>query len=493
MVDRVTIKSVECQVYETYLGSRSTHFLVPDKVGSSDFFEFAVSSYTEKYSDPEKGQYEALLWVMLYYGNCKAHLLNWRRFDLFSLSSPYSSPALKELCQATRLHLTGSTLLDNIERMLQLGRPSGPIPRDEMLRRALYPDPDRIPIVDDTEDPDTWIDRELEKLDMEALRTMAERNGPLERVWPEISRRAMSLLTFFAEKKTFEILHQGMERAYVMMENELDCNEKFLFRSLCLKNPLHLNRVMLFDPSPVTQSFQRMIARIYRELGAQKASAFLTPPVLGEMWRCYYNFYPVWLRYKLDGEAQRRYSKRRCLEEAARRDLERAYLKRKGLPYESSPNGEIPSPPGYLTENDQEGEEESIDLHEKEKKKRPRPFLTDREREVVLRRSAGELNKEIAAAFDHSPSYVSKAYKRACKKIRNSWRRGGYRPLLENYYRATRRRCERLSSEDKARLRSLHTAWIKETIDRLYKGSQDKRRQLEKESIPPIFRDSPSA
>ena len=89
MVDRVTIKSVECQVYETYLGSRSTHFLVPDKVGSSDFFEFAVSSYAEKYPDPEKRQYEALLWVMLYYGNCKAHLLNWRRFDLFSLSSPY--------------------------------------------------------------------------------------------------------------------------------------------------------------------------------------------------------------------------------------------------------------------------------------------------------------------------------------------------------------------------------------------------------------------
>jgi len=496
MVDRVTIKSVECQVYETYLGSRSTHLLVPDKVGSSDFFEFAVSSYAEKYPDPKKGQYEALLWVMFYYGNCGAHLLNWRRFDLFSLSSPYSPPALKKLCQAARVDPTGSTLLDNIERMFQLGRPSGPITWDgwnDMLRRALYPDPDRIPIVDDTEDPDTWIDRELEKLDMEALRTMAERNGPLERVWPEISRRAISLLTFFAEKKTFEILHQGMERAYVMMENELDCSEKFLFRSLCLKNPLYLNRVMLFDPSPVTQSFLGMIARIYRELGAQKASAFLTPPVLGEMWICYYKFYPVWLRYKLDGEAQRRYSKRRCLEEAARRDLERAYLKRKGLLYESSPNGEIASPPDYLTENDQEAEEESIGLHEKEKKKRPRTFLTDRQREVVRLRSAGELNKEIAAAFDHSPSYVSKVYKRACDKLRNSWRRGGYRPLLENYYRATRRRCERLSSEDKARLRSLHTALIQEAIGRLYKGPEDKRRQLEKESIPPIFRDSPSA
>lgn len=88
MVDRVTINDVECEVYETYLGRRRVRLLVPDKVDGSNFLEFAASCYAEKAPDSERKRYEALLWVMIYYGNCKAHLLNWRRFNLSSLSSP---------------------------------------------------------------------------------------------------------------------------------------------------------------------------------------------------------------------------------------------------------------------------------------------------------------------------------------------------------------------------------------------------------------------
>lgn len=298
-------------------------------------------------------------------------------------------------------------------------------------------------------------------------------------MWPEIFSRAITLFTFIAEKMTFEILHQGMERAYVRMEDELDTGEKFLFRRLCLKNPWHLNRVLVFDPSPMAQSFRRIAARIYREFGPEKASEFLTLRKLGEIWIAYYNFYPVWLNCKLYGEAERR-------------DLKRSELKRKGLPYGFSPNEEIASPPGYLSEDDEEAWDKSSGSHEEQEKKRPQTFFTNPEREVARRRAAGEENKEIAAALHRSPSYSSKVHTRAREKLQSSWRRGGYRPFLENHYRAMGRRYRRLSSENKTLLKSLYTAVIKEAIGQLYKGPDDERRRLEKELIPPIFRDDPS-
>lgn len=65
--------------------------------------------------------------------------------------------------------------------MLKLGRPLDPVPWDERLRWALYRRPEWVPIVDDREDPDIWIERELENLDKEAPGIMAKGDGPLER------------------------------------------------------------------------------------------------------------------------------------------------------------------------------------------------------------------------------------------------------------------------------------------------------------------------
>jgi len=484
MKDRININGVECEVRETYLIAERTRLLIPDKVNGSEFVEFAISSCAEKARDPEAERFHAVLSMIYYWGNCNTHLLQQRKFDLFSLSSPDFSPRLKEQCESVKIDPTGSPLLDNIQRMIRLGHPTEPKAWDEMLRRAIYRYPEWIPVVDDTEGPETWIDRALENGEKEALRMMGESNEPLESVWREISDQTMSLLTFMAERETFEILHQGMESVYRMIENQLDPDERFLFRAVGLKNPDYLNRIMLFDPSPVTRSFQNIIAKMYQQFSVKKASTILTPELLGDMFISYFNFYPVWLRFKLDEEAEKR------------------YLRKPKLSYEALLDGQVIEKPDYtmdpfleavsksniLNDYNTEPHEKSIDFALKGKKKQGPTFLFELQKKIVGLQATGISNKEIAKIVGHSPSYVSKIRKAAREMSRNSWEKGWHKPFLENFYRRTKKIYDGLPSDKKSLYKNFHTALIRDCIQRICKNSHLGAKQLEKELIPPCLR-----
>jgi len=85
MKDRININGVECEVRETYLIGERARLLIPDKVNGSEFVEFAICCYAEKAPDPGMERHNAVLSMIFYYGN-SAHLLQQRKFDLFSLS-----------------------------------------------------------------------------------------------------------------------------------------------------------------------------------------------------------------------------------------------------------------------------------------------------------------------------------------------------------------------------------------------------------------------
>lgn len=484
---RMNINGVECEVCETYLIGERTRLLIPDKVNEVEFVEFAISSCADKARDPEAERFHAVLSMIYYYGSCNTHLLNRRKFDLFSLSSHDFSPALYESCEAIKADPTGSPLLDNIQRMIQLGRPSRSKTWDEILRRAIYHYPEWVPVVDDTEDAETWIDRELENGEKEALRMMEESNESLESVWREISDRTMSLFTFMAERETFEILHQGMESVYKMIENQLGPDERFLFRAVGLKNPDYLNRIMLFDPSPVTRSFQNIIAKMYRQFGAKKASAILTPELLGRMCISYFNFYPVWLCCKLDEEAEKRQQRKQADEEK---------------PYDPLLDGEVASKPDYTTDSlmeilanantpypyDKKPPKKSVSSDPKEKKKQRQSFLTDPQKKIVGLQATGTSNKEIAVAVGYHPSYVSKMRKAVREMSQNSWERGWHKPFLQNLYRMTKKRYDGLPPDAKSRYKDLYTTFLRNCIHRMGPKAHVDPEQLEKELLPPCFR-----
>jgi len=253
------INNVDCYVAETYFKGEKTHLVIPQKVKGVPFIDFAVNLWVENSPTPES---EAYLLMIFYWNYCYRYLLNGRKFDLFSLSSPHY-PSLRDLSRDILIKPTGSRLLDNIQRMMFLGQPNGRKSWDEMLRQAIYKYPDWISVGGDIKNFDVFINQELKKLEKRTFQMMAGRKDLVKNLLREMLDRYLSLCCFIAEQVTFEVVHQGMQAAHDMIKHSLNPGENSLFEFICLKNPKYLNRVILFDPSPVFISFRNILAVLY--------------------------------------------------------------------------------------------------------------------------------------------------------------------------------------------------------------------------------------
>jgi len=485
MKHNIIINGVECYIAETYFKGKKTRFLVPWKVKGMSFFEFAITLCAKDSPNPQNEAPFLILMPVFYYTSCYKYLLNERNFDLFSLSSPYY-PSLRDLSQNIQIKPTGSLLLDNVQKMVCLGSPAGGKNLNEMLHGAIYKYPDRVPLWSDIKNIDEFIDQELEKLKKIALKIMAERKDSVKKVLQEILDRYLSLCCFIAEQVTFEILNEGMQAVYEIIENSLSPGERSLFKLICFKNPKYLNRIISFDPSPILSSFRHILAMIYDEFGIERALWLLDDTFVGALFLTYINFYPAWLRLVQDEEAEK--------------DQQKKKKRRKEISYHPLLDGHIPYNPEYevdphsrasigLGENyDKERAKGSRKHPRKTKKEKVILFLTDFQREILRFEAEGKLSKDIAQLLSCSPSTISKEQKKIEQTLHQSWEKEIWRPFLKKGYRTIKKVYDQLSPTEKALFRDFYFAHVIDPIREIYKDTNFDIDKLVQEFTPPFLR-----
>lgn len=478
----MNINGVECDVHWIYFNDEKARLLVPRKVKDLPFPAFAVSCFAEKSSNYEMDALDASLWITLYYFRCYRHLLYKRKFDLSSLSSPFY-PTLRKLCKRTKIKPTGDPILDSVETLIQLGSPDESRSLDEIMPRAIYKHPERIPLESLDEEIDTLADRGVENFEKALSQKIREADEPLEKILREVRERYLTLVLFLTERATFDILHQGGEAVYEMIKEKLSSTERVLFKLYCLKNPKYLNRIVCFDASPIVPSFLQMMEKIYRGAGVKKASLLLTPELVDRLWRSYLSFYPVWLLYVRDDE-----------EDKGREG-------RKEVPYWSWSAAYVKEQPEHMMDPlvmallksgypyDEESQKEPSKPRRKRKRKQRRveTFLSRLQREVVGLEAEGISNNDIAQIIGQTPSSVSKIRKRTSELLGKSWERGAYKPFLKQTHVEMRRLYMDLPSQKRPLFQNLYLATMRRLIQRISKNTGRSPEVLEKDLIPPFL------
>lgn len=519
------INGVECEIVEFCPpDGEIVRLVIPHKVRGLGLLEFVLSSYSEKARDPETAQAYAFISIALYDKACYEHLLNKRMFDIFSLSSAFYKHQLKELSQLAKICPTAllledevkrglhrdigvkpeaMTLCDNVQRMCQLGHPTARKSWEDLLRGAIYQCPESIPHIDATDDFDRAIRREFENLERRRLGMMATGDKAWEEIERECFQRFTSLLLFRAEKTAFDVLHQAMDKIHGMIESELSPSESHWFRWWNQRNPKYLNRILRFDPSPVWPSFARIVTQIYQGFGARVAREVLGPEEVGELVIAFLNFYPVWLRYILDDEAERREGKRRAEEiekvvKEHRDDKIRPEERTDSVShhedavedpkYAKYPLAMILFEAGIPWDASKRDLKEPTPSRAKRKRREPKAIPADVRKRIIGLEAEGAPNKEIARVLQVSPSYASKLRKRIDRES-ESIRKKLYRPLLEGYYRNFKKMFDELPADKKAGFRESHVADIKKFAGQICKHAHLSREDLEKDLIPPCLRE----
>ena len=519
---RKVIRGVECRLEETYLmDGQRVRVVIPEKIDGKDLLEFVLSSYAEGFPHPEKRKSFAWVSMCLYYNACHSLLIHKREFDIYSLSSSMYRHQLAEVRQlpkfesialrfrseikAGTLSRSQARFWDNIRLMVELGHPSELKSWEDLLRRAIYRNPDWLPRPDHTEGFQGLMRKYYEDLEREALRKIGKLGEPQDQVWREWFARFSCLLVFQAEHTTFNVLHQAMEKVYERIEGDLSPNEKALFRFWYFKNPKYLGRIIAFDSSPVRSGLDKVLMEIYHHFGVQRSLRILQSPTIETIITAYLNFYPIWLYLVRAEEAEKRYEvKKREEEGAARRhkdrerrqefdpyvflgdDLERDKDKReystssldemlRGLknlpwPYDKEPVQKV-SKPGKNV-----------------RKKRAKEILPDLQRKIIGFEADGLSNEDIACHLGRSPSYAWKLKKKVNDISMSIRDERVYKLTSRRINRDVRRIYDELPAKGKARFGNWYVGEVRKLVQQVSKNTHLDSAKMEKRLIPPFLR-----
>ena len=510
MEEEKVVNGVKCKVYEKFWPD-GTRLLVPLSVDGLEFWEFAIFSNAENTRNPEQKAYEVAFWVSLYYSHCYKYLINKRRFELFYVSSPWYYPNVTQLFQLIKIEDSGSRYLDNVLRLVKLGKTLQGRSREEVLRRAIYRYPEWIPRIGPREHRQTVLRRELANITKELLRMIAEDDASLEEIQRHMDKRVFFLLTFLAEKTTFDIVDRTMRQIYRRIRSELTQKEKFCFRSLFFRNGDYLNRIIGYDPSPHFFSLSKIMHKLYLQLGRDKASRLFPLEKWVDLLIGGLNYYPAWQREMLDQEREKRWRARKrerlpkghetSLSEAERKRREKRRRQRE-TSYEDWKGKEIVDHPDYMMNSFvevlsrvgtspayDEGTSQVLGESQKEaEKQQEKPFLDDREREIIKLEAEGFSNKEIAHRMQLSASQTCKIRKAVRQKSQRSWEEGSHKPSMKNLYQKIKSRYDELPAEQQTAYKESHINFVLEAARRMAGEFGVDSEKIEKELIPPCFR-----
>lgn len=510
MEKEMVVNGVECKVYEKFWPD-GTRLLVPLSVDGLDFWEFATSSDAENTRNPEQKAYEGAFWVSLYYSHCYKYLINKRKFELFYVSSRRRYPDVTQSFQLIKIEDSGTRYLDNVLRLVKLGETLQGRTREEVLRRAIYRYPKWIPVIGPREHRQTVLRRELKYFAKERLRMVAKDDASLEEIERHIDKRVFFLLTFLAEKTTFDMVDRAMRQIYRRIRNELTQKEKFCFRSLFFRNGDYLNRIIGYDPSPHFFSLSKIMHKLYLQLGREKASRLFPLEKWVDLLIGGLNYYPAWQRQMLDQEWDKRGRARKrkqlprgeetSLSEGERKRREKRRRKRE-TSYEEWQGQEIVDHPDYMMNSFVEvlsrmeapreyGEETFQVLGEsqgEQERSQGELFLDDREKEIIKLEAEGLSNKEIAHRIKLSASQTCKIRKAVRQKSQRSREEGSHKPSMKNLYQKIKSRYDELPAEQQTAYKESHIDFVLEAARRMAGQFGVDPKKIEKELIPPCFR-----
>ena len=510
MEKEMIVNGVECKVYEKFWPD-GTRLLVPLSVDGLDFWEFAISSNAENARNHEQKAYEVVFWVSLYYSHCHKYLINKRKFEFFYVSSPRHYPDVTQSFQLIKIEDSGSRYLDKVLRLVKLGETLQGRNREEVLRRAIYRYPKWIPVIGPREHRQTVLRRELRNITKELLRMIAKDGVSLKEIQCHIDKRVFFLLTFLAEKTTFDIVDRTMRQIYRRIRGELTQKEKFCFRSLFFRNGDYLNRIIGYDPSPHFFSLSKIMHKLYLQLGREKASRLFPLEKWVDLLIGGLNFYPAWQRQMLDQESEIRGGARRrkrlpkgdetSLSEGERKKRQMRRRKRE-TSYEEWKGKEIVNPPDYAMNSFaeilsrvgtppayDEGTSQVLGESQREaEKQQEKPFLDDREREIIKLEAEGFSNKEIAHRMKLSTSQTCKIRKAVRQRSQRSWEEGSHKPSMRNLYQKIKSRYDEVPAEQREAYKESHIDFVLEAARRMAGQFGVDPKKIEKELIPPCFR-----
>jgi len=491
----MNINGVECDVCSTEVNGQKARLLTPCTVRGLPFADFAVSCFVERSPNPEEAALYAPCLMALYYVQCYRHLLNKRSFDLSSFSSQYY-PTLGKLCESIKIESTGDPLLDKIQILIRLGRPDGLKSLEEILPGAIYQHPEWIPVENLEADTDTLADREWEKVKKALSKKIREGDEPLDKVCDELSDRYLTLVLFLAERTTFDVLHQGAEAVYQIIKEKLTPAERDLFRDGCLKSPQYLNRILCFDPSPIFPWFTQIIEKVYRKVGTERASRFLSPELVEKLRASYLSFYPFWLQYIGEDEKDRSRLRENDKDEPPGPKKKEHWEGKEEVPYWEGAEEYAKELPDYMADpfltallnlgypydRSKRGGKGA------KKKEGVETVLSPLEREIVGLEAEGLSNKEIAQRVGHTPSYVSKIRKQVREVLRDTWERSSYKPFRKQMHGELRQLYMGLPPDKRPLFKDFYLGMVRRLIQRLPKNGQLSPELAEEAAIPSFLR-----
>jgi len=510
MEEEMVVNGVKCKVYEKFWPD-GTRLLVPLSIDGLDFWEFATSWDAENTRNPQQKSYKVTFWVFLYYSHCHKYLINKRKFELFYVSSPKSYPDVTQTFQLINIEESGSPYLDKVLRLVKLGETLQGKTREEILRRAIYRYPKWIPRIGLREHRQTVLRRECANIAKERLRMIAKDDASLEEIQCHIDKRVFFLLTFLAEKTTFDIVDRAMRQIYRRIGSELTQKEKFCFRSLFFRNGDYLNRIIGYDPSPHFFSLSKIMHKLYLQLGREKACRLFPLEKWVDLLIGGLNFYPAWQRQMLDQEWDKRRRARKrerlpkgdetSLSEGERKKREKRRRKRE-TSHEDWQDQEIVNPPDYTMnsfaeilsrvgtphEHDEEMSQVPGESQREAEEQQGELFLDDREREIIKLEAEGLSNKKIAQKMKLSASQTCKIRKAVRQKSQRSWEEASHKPSMKNLYQKIKSRYDELPAEQREAYKESHINFVLEAARRMAGQFGVDSEKIEKELIPPCFR-----
>lgn len=463
--------------------------LVPKTVDGLPLDDFVLSNHTKGKSEPERELVFTLMACGAYEHLVPRYLLRGRMFHLDLLSSSANSGFIN-LRKTFDPELTQNPTMNNLLRLTKWGKSSEPIPA--LLHKALYRHPEWLPLAKPEEDLEKLFDQLFDDLASEFREGIAKTTDSLEDYLEEFLERYLVAFLYWLERQLIFIYGKGMKKIYDRLKCALTPLEKVLFRYNFLPDPAYLNRIRLFDISPVYEGYERMLQQVTQALPPQKFR-LITPDMWNAIWQAYLSFYPHYTAYLREREKDRE----RKIRKTDRSDLVEDFDALKievGEQPMSSANPQLQAllKLGYRWD-DSPKKSPTVKTSKKPKKEMTRmgtpapslTFLSPREKMAIALTNQGRTQKEISKQLGYaSRSATSKIVRKTQTRMMQSWD-GVYQKEREKYRRTVKDDFRKVPKDCRADFSRLIKELFKTLLGNVKPQKRSNGRDFEKDLFGP--------
>ncbi len=463
--------------------------LVPKTVDGLPLDGFVLLNHTKSKSEPERELVFALMACGAYEYLVPRYLLRGRMFHLDLLSSSSSSP-FRNLRKTFDPEFTQNPTINNLLRLTKWGASSEPIPA--LLHKALYRHPEWLPLAQPKEDLEKLFHQLFDDLASEFCEGIDKTTDSLEDYLGEFLERYLVVFLYWMERQLIFIYGKGMKKIYDRLKCALTPLEKVLFRYSFLPDPDYLNRIRLFDISPVYEGYERMQKQIAQALPPQKLR-LITPDMWNAIWQAYLSFYPHYEAYLREPEKDRE----RKIQKTDRSDLVEDF---DALKIEAGEQPQSSADPllqallklGYRWD-DSPKKSPAVKTSKKPKKEKTRmgtpapslTFLSPNEKRAIVLTNQGRTQKEISKQLGFaSRSAISKIVHKTQARMMQSWD-GVYQKEREKYRRTVKDDLRKVPKDYRADFSRMIKELFKTLLGDVKPQEEPNGRDFEKDLLGP--------